>query len=166
MDIQLERDVATFHNRMPSSRPEPLYMRESRYSLPPSPRARSDASGLGPSLASRSRSDFKQNAYTTTQRENVQLVTDAEMAALSSSQTQACIRNRSKSITSDPFCAKPVYRADGSITPRGDFQQTYTTTQGDTALGVTAEQAAAYIRSQARACKANKAQSLTSQPLR
>ena len=98
--------------------------------------------------------------YTTTQRDNVLAVTDAEMTVIRGSQSRACRANKSNSLTSDPFCAR---RADGSLIPR---VQKYTTTQSDTKLNVTKEQAKAYIKDQAAACRANKANSLTSQPLR
>ena len=178
IDIHLERDVATYHSASantrtaPSARPVPLYMRESRFSIPPAPPKirtgkevrRNYQGSLGQSQATRSKSSFQQAAWTTTQREEVLVVTDAQMTAISSSQTRACQANKANSLTSDPFCSK---RADGSVAPPLGYQQnTYTTTQGDTDLGQTEEQARAYIMKQAAACKANKANSNTSQPLR
>ena len=157
IDIHLERDVAGYHTNKDSKRPVPLYKRESRYAQPPAPpRSRSQGS-LGPSQATLSKMNFQ---YTTTQRDNVLAVTDAEMTVIRGSQSRACRANKSNSLTSDPFCAK---RADGSLKPR---VQKYTTTQSDTKLNVTKEQAKAYIKDQAAACRANKANSLTSQPLR
>ena len=160
IDIHLERDVAGYHTNKDSKRPVPLYKRESRYAQPPAPPRSKSLSSLGPSQATLSKMNFQQNKYTTTQRENVLAVTDAEMTVIRGSQSRACRANKSNSLTSDPFCAK---RVDGSLLPR---VQKYTTTQSDAKLSVTKEQAKAYIKEQAAACRANKANSLTSQPLR
>ena len=149
IDIHLERAVAGYHTNKDSKRPVPLYKRESRYAQPPAPPRSRSLGSLGPSQATLSKMNFQ---YTTTQRDNVLAVTDAEMTVIRGSQSRACRANQSNSLTSDPFCAK---RADGSLLPRA---QKYNTTQSDTKLNVTKEQAAA--------CRANKANSLTSQPLR
>jgi hypothetical protein len=157
IDIHLERDVAGYHTNKGSERPVPLYKRESRFAQPPAPPRSKSLGSLGPSQATLSKMNFQ---YSTTQRENVLAMTDAEMAVIRGSQSRACRANKSNSLTSDPFCAK---RADGSLLPR---VQKYATTQSDTKLSVTKEQAKAYMKEQTAACRANKANSLTSQPLR
>ena len=157
LDIHLERDIAGYHARKDSKRPEPLYKRESRFAIPPAPPRSRSAGSLGPSQATLSKTISQ---YSTSARENDLAMTNAEMAMIRGSQSQACRANKSNSLTSDLFWAK---RADGSLKDR---VQTYSTTQSDTKLNLTKEQVRAYMKEQAAACRANKANSLTSEPIR
>ena len=122
---------------------------------------------LGPSTVAKAKTEL--DLYTTTQRDSVLLVSGSDLTALSSSQKRACTANKEHSLTSDLFCAKPTLRANGAMAPPAAYQHnSYTTTQGE--QGEQGERnslnAAAYIKAQAAACKANKANSNTSQPLR
>ena len=158
LDIHLERDIAGYHAKKDSKRPEPLYKRESaRFAYPPAPPRSRSAGSLGPSQATLSKTVSQ---YSTSARENDLAMTNAEMAMIRGSQSRACRANKSNSLTSDLFWAK---RADGSLKDR---VQTYSTTQSDTKLNLTKEQVRAYMKEQAAACRANKANSLTSEPIR
>ena len=90
------------------SRPTPLYMRQSRFTPPPRKALRPASAGLGPSQAMLSKSDFRQNPYTTTQQTEMSpVLSNEQMAGISITSNALSSSYKGRSQNSDVFFAKP-----------------------------------------------------------
>ena len=172
IDIHLERDIAAVHRTMgPSpagSRPTPLYMKQSKFSVPARKRSPAKTEFLGPSQAMRSRDNFKNNGfYITTQRDEDQraAMSSEQRVAITKSSLAASAKAKTTSLMSDVFFTK----SSGDLRPSRltrpeDNQPSYTTTQQADALTdkLTNSQMAALTRSSLATRIENKSDMLTS----